>query len=322
MTCQLNKHPLITIGIATFNAQDSIHAALDSAIVQDWPNFEIVIVDDASSDHTRHILQNFERQHSCVRVIVHEDNQGVAVVRNRIIQEACGAFIAFFDDDDVSAESRLRVQYKALLLAEEGSQCDALCHCARLQIYPDGVRHYEVTAGSDDACALPGGESMALRILAGKPVVNGYGSLASCSLFARKSVLKNIGYDPQFERSEDTDFTVRFALSGGVFVGIKDALVTQAMTYGDEKTLEMEHKWHLKLIDKHEGFIEAHVSKLFLKGWLTLRYYYLKGLWLLFLRKAFWLIIRHPVLFLKKVLWAFPNMAFNKKQKSFLGRGV
>ncbi len=105
---------IITIGITAYNAGDSIECAARSALAQDWKNTEIVIVDDCSADSTFAKISALAEKHPAIRVFRNEENRGVAASRNKIIAEAGGDFIAFFDDDDESVPQRLSVQYEAI----------------------------------------------------------------------------------------------------------------------------------------------------------------------------------------------------------------
>ena len=70
--------PLITIGVTCFNAEDTIVRAIESAQKQDWPNFEIVIVDDASTDNSIKIIEEMQREDQRISLHRHDKNQGVA----------------------------------------------------------------------------------------------------------------------------------------------------------------------------------------------------------------------------------------------------
>ena len=102
--------PLITVGLTCYNAVDTIDRAIASAIAQDWPSFEIVVVDDKSGDQSLSRIQAWAARDQRIRFEQHETNRGAAAARNSIVRLAKGEFIAWFDDDDESHPSRLRVQ--------------------------------------------------------------------------------------------------------------------------------------------------------------------------------------------------------------------
>lgn len=313
--------PLITIGMTAYNAQDSIENALISALSQDWTPKEIIVVNDASTDETAAILTRMAEKHENIRIFSLKRNAGVAAARNRIIKESKGEFLAFFDDDDMSNASRLKKQYMRITNYEsmQADPCDIVCYTARLQNYPDGTAHYEPTVGTAEDRPPPYGAAMAKRILFGTPLENGFGSMATCSQMARLDTYKKLGgFDEEFRRCEDTDFNVRFALSGGYFIGIAEPLVKQTMTHGNDKTLSEEKKFHKKLIAKHALFIrDSGMSPSFCESWLDVKYSFLRGERITFLSGILSLLIRHPVLTARRLLWALPNRKFIGHSQQF-----
>ena len=94
------NRPLVTIGIPCFNAEDTIKRAIKCALTQDWPNIEVIIVDDCSTDKSCQIIKKIISQNPRARLIIHDNNKGPGAVRSLILSEAKGEYIAFFDDDD------------------------------------------------------------------------------------------------------------------------------------------------------------------------------------------------------------------------------
>lgn len=313
--------PLITVGITAYNAEDTIESAVLSALAQNWKPKEIIVVNDASSDRTGGIIDDLAMQNPGLRVIHHAENKGVAGARNTIIHEAKGIFLAFFDDDDRSDPMRLDKQYLRIVTYEEkhAGIREVICHCARIQTYPDGKEHYEPTAGMNEDGPCPRGEAMAKRILYGLPVDKGFGSMASCAQMARLSTYRTLdGFDEEFRRCEDTDFNVRFAQNGGHFAGIAEPLVRQAMTPGSDKTLMQDEDYARKLIIKHAIFIRnSGVSPLFCSRWLDAKTAYLRGEKGVFAWKMLKLFFKYPRLSYRRLKWAWPNRKFNKKAQEF-----
>lgn len=311
--------PLISIGISCYNASDTIDKAIGSALGQVWPNLEIIIVDDNSSDDSQEVLKNFVAVHPDIRVVFQKVNGGVAATRNQIIHEACGEFLVFFDDDDESDPERISKQYKRIISYENDfSIADhVICHTARLQKYSDGTERYEPTMGVNHGIA-PNGASVALRTLTGKPAPNTFGSTATCSQMARLSTYKKLkAFDVSFRRSEDTEFNIRAALSEAHFVGLEEPLVIQKMTKAPEKTLSDEEFYNLKLIEKYQAFIGNYTSSQFCHDWLVAKYCFLKKKHLSFGLKVVRLFIMSPVLTLQRIKWALPNVTSNFNFKSF-----
>jgi glycosyltransferase involved in cell wall biosynthesis len=107
----VNK-PEVSIIIPTYNHAILLGEALESVFVQTYRNFEIIVVDDGSTDDTASVLQPLIEQ-DLIRYI-HQEKQGVSAARNRGIVEASGRYIAFLDSDDLFEPEKLDVQVKYL----------------------------------------------------------------------------------------------------------------------------------------------------------------------------------------------------------------
>lgn len=91
------QKPFFSIIIPAYNLENYIAAALQSVLVQTFQDFEIIIVDDGSSDETVSIIQSF---HDPRIRLVSQVNGGVSRARNAGMKKAVGAYIAFLDGDD------------------------------------------------------------------------------------------------------------------------------------------------------------------------------------------------------------------------------
>jgi glycosyltransferase involved in cell wall biosynthesis len=264
---------LVTIGLNTFNAEDTVEAALRSAMGQDWPELEIVVVDDASSDGTVAVLERVAQEDGRVRILRNAQNSGLAAGRNRVIAEARGAFVVFFDDDDVSRPHRVRAQVERISRYEErvpGAM--VICHAAREQVYPNGLRRIEHTMGEDEGALAPAGRAVAERMLFGRPLAHAYGSVAGCSQAARTDAFRKLGgFDTFFRREQDMDFCIRAALAGAHFAGIGEPLVTQQMTGGSDKGLARERQFRRALLEKHRAVFRSERHFQFCLAWTDLR---------------------------------------------------
>src|SRR5262245_37134685 len=112
------KHATVSIGIVTYNAEDTVRDALESALAQSTSIRQIVVVDDRSTDRTMSIIEEYADR-STIEIHQNSENCGVAVARNEIIKRANGDFLTFFDDDDVSASNRVERQLNRILEYEK-----------------------------------------------------------------------------------------------------------------------------------------------------------------------------------------------------------
>jgi glycosyltransferase involved in cell wall biosynthesis len=312
--------PLVTCGVTAFNAAATIERAVRSALAQTWRPIEVVVVDDASEDDTPRILAGLAERHPEVRVFRLETNSGVAAARNRILAEARGEFVAFFDDDDVSQADRVALQIKRITDYERkfAAGQPVICHTARRTLYPDGSERTERTMGEAEGEIAPSGPAVARRVLMGTPLKNGYGACATCSQCARLSTYRLVGgFDPAFRRGEDTDFNVRLALKGGHFVGIGMPLVTQTMTPTSDKSLLAEHESLLRIIEKNREFLTAEGQYDFSRSWAGAKYAWLQKRHAAFIGTLLSLAIAYPALTIRRLWQAMPHAGLNLAFRRF-----
>ena len=105
---------LFSIIMPAYNAEKLIAASIESVIAQTYPNFELIVIDDCSADHTVEIVQNYIARDKRVNLLKKEKNQGVAEARNTGLNHAKGDFVAFLDSDDKWAEDKLEKQLAVL----------------------------------------------------------------------------------------------------------------------------------------------------------------------------------------------------------------
>jgi glycosyltransferase involved in cell wall biosynthesis len=319
----MEKEILITVGFTTYNAIETIEKSINSALSQLWHPIEIIVVDDCSEDGTYSFLQKVAQKISSVKLFRNKINSGVSVSRNRIIAEAKGEFLIFFDDDDVSMPDRILEQYERIKRYEEkyGQDLKIVCHTARQLVYMDGSSKVVPTIGQKLNISAPHGYSVFKRVLLGSPLRNGYGSCATCSQMARLSTYKEIGgFDPNLRRSEDTDFVIRLALAGGHFVGVSKPLVIQNMTYGSEKSLVEECRNMNYLITKFRNDINNDEQYQFILRWLELRKAWLEDRKYDFLVVLLILVKANPILFFQRIFCALHNITLNLNLRKFYSK--
>jgi glycosyltransferase involved in cell wall biosynthesis len=90
--------PLVSILIPCFNAARYVASAIESALAQTWPNKEVILVDDGSTDGSSDIIDQFTARGVTV---IHQENRGQSAAANRALKDAKGDCIKFFDSDDL-----------------------------------------------------------------------------------------------------------------------------------------------------------------------------------------------------------------------------
>jgi glycosyltransferase involved in cell wall biosynthesis len=313
---------LVTIGITAFNAAGSVERAVNSALAQTWRPIEVLVVDDCSTDGTAEVLASLSSRNPEITIFRNRGNSGVAASRNRILREARGLFVAFFDDDDYSLPERVETQLKRIVAYERdfAGGAPVICHTARRLRFPDGSARIEPTMGQREKRRAPAGISVAKRILLGTPLPDGYGACPTCCQMARLSVYHELGgFDPRLRRGSDTELNIRIAKAGGHFVGIAQPLVVQKMTQTPDKTLEEQYRNMLLLIEKHRDVADNVAQYNFCRRWITAKQLWLERRQTELVLALLSLSLQHPILIGRRLAMALPNIGANLALRRFYG---
>ena len=315
----MNETPLVTIGMACYNASDTIERALESALLQTWPNKEILVVDDHSTDHSRELVEKIVAQNSSVRLLKNDVNRGVGYIRQVIVENAEGDFVAFFDDDDVSLPGRVTAQYEKIVRSEEeyGHQ-RMVCHTSGERRYPNGYVLPLAAIGSDGR-GVPG-DALADRLLYFKQGDDFFFGCSSptCSMMARKSTLLEVGgFDTNLRRVEDVDISIRIGLAGGIFVGVKEKLFVQYSTNAPDKSPERNMEAAVAIAEKNKSYLAEKGMFYYARNWPLLRFYHFQSNYVLLAITLLKIFLRHPIKTFSHAWQTFPRrMAHEAKMKS------
>ena len=206
----MNVHePAISVVIPTYNQADYLATALNSVLAQTYRGYEIVIVDDGSTDETAHIVRNFvmarPRQISYVR----QPNCGLAAARNAGIRAAKGHWVALLDSDDIWLPDFLETM---LRLLHEHPQTDVF-YCGVQFMDAHGIDLPQVSNQT-----VPSHHMYAALLRAN--------FLIPSTIFLRKMAVVGAGYfDPAFRRLQDWELWWRMLQLGYGFVGTEEILV-------------------------------------------------------------------------------------------------
>ena len=106
------KNPTVSVIIPTYNRENLIGRAIYSVLKQTYQDFEIIVVDDGSTDHTEDVIRQLQNKEKRITYIKNKKNKGAATARNTGISEAKGKYIAFQDSDDEWLSGKLEKQMK------------------------------------------------------------------------------------------------------------------------------------------------------------------------------------------------------------------
>lgn len=109
-----SAEPLVSVIIPAYNSSMFISHAVNSVVNQSYTNWEIIIIDDCSTDDTADIINGFVKSDERIFSISNECNLGVSKSRNLGIERSTGDFIAFLDADDVWHKDKLKCQLDKL----------------------------------------------------------------------------------------------------------------------------------------------------------------------------------------------------------------
>lgn len=93
----MNKNPIFSIIVPTYNRDTLLKRAIDSILAQTFKEFELIIVDDGSTDNTKELIKHYEDNRI---VYIYQENGGINSARNKALKNARGEYIAFCDSDD------------------------------------------------------------------------------------------------------------------------------------------------------------------------------------------------------------------------------
>lgn len=107
------KNPLISCIIPTYNRANLLREAIESTLRQTYPRWELVIVDDQSTDGTKAVVESYVERDSRIKYFLNP-RKGLNAARNYGLAKAKGEYIAFLDDDDISLPHRFESQINAI----------------------------------------------------------------------------------------------------------------------------------------------------------------------------------------------------------------
>lgn len=110
-----SKGPLVSVVVPTFNSARFLPQTVQALLDQTYPNLEVVITDDGSTDETLDLIDDFSTADSRINVAVHRRQLGPARTRNNSIDRARGRLVAFCDSDDVWEPEKLEKQVPFML---------------------------------------------------------------------------------------------------------------------------------------------------------------------------------------------------------------
>lgn len=278
--------PKVTVIIATYNAITYLPITVDSVIQQTFTDFEVLIVDDGSTDETVEWVSKLVDPR--VRLIS-QANQGVAVARNQGIANAQGEYVAFLDADDLWEPTKLEKQVKCL---EENPQV-GLVNTSIVNIDEQGKPLGAVNASDVEGNVL-------------KYIVEENLILCGSAPMVRRSCLEAVqGFDQKLMSAEDWDLWIRLAARYD-FAVVREPLVLYRQHLNSKSNnIERHLKHRLKVIDKTFETVARNLQPLKQR---SLGRAYLSVAWKLLVQKDY----KTSTMYRQKALSYYPQLRFGE----------
>ena len=222
--------PSITVLLPVYNAATYLRAAIDSVLAQTCRDFELLVIEDGSTDDSAVIVAGYTDAR--IRLIAHKQNQGLVASLNEGLADACGAYIARMDADDLMHPQRLE---KQLLFLKANPDVDVVATFVEV-MNADGE-----TSGVWDTDRATVSEDGIRRMM---PRTN---CIAHPTVMMRASALENTRYRPEQTGAEDWDLWLRILANGHRIAKIPEALLKYRMHVssimgGSKATVPLERR--------------------------------------------------------------------------------
>lgn len=192
----MSKEIKISVIMSVYNGEAYLAEAIESVLGQSFTDFELIVINDCSSDRTGELLAHYASQDARVKVHTNEVNLRLPSSLNKAISLAQGKYIARMDADDICLPDRLEKQYAFM----EAHPDVALSSC-RFITLKNGVFSSGGCGGKTDH------ESIKALLLVTNPILHP-------GIIAKAEVIRALGYDKSFTCTEDMELWSRFVMSG------------------------------------------------------------------------------------------------------------
>lgn len=233
----------ISIILPTYNRVHCIARAINSVLEQTWQDYEIIIVDDCSTDGTKEYVQSLQNQR--IKYILLSQNVGVGAARNIGIKEAVGEYIAFQDSDTIWVSDKLE---KQVMYLDSLDNSTAMVYSPYKRIYHDYSIIYpglDVPMEEKNGCIL--------KHLLEHPLVD------APTMLIRKCVLSELGgFDPCMKALEDYELSIRIAQKYQICI-LDEVLL---FSYNEEDSISNDSGRYIQnsfyILKKHRKLFEQY----------------------------------------------------------------
>jgi glycosyltransferase involved in cell wall biosynthesis len=201
--------PLVSIAIVTYNQKDFLRDCIESCLSQDYPNFEIVVADDGSTDGTQVMLTNYRTKYpQKFKIILSSTNQGITQNCNLVHFACTGKYVAWMGGDDIMLPNKINRQVSYM---ESHDNCSICYH--NLEVFDS------LTNNTIDYFNRRLKYSGDVRVSIRKGTFNG-----ACSTFVRREKTPLSGFNVSLPVASDWLYWVETLVSGGTIEYIDEVL--------------------------------------------------------------------------------------------------
>lgn len=212
------NEPNVSIILTTFNRSKLLKRAVVSVLKQQYSNFILHIVDDASTDNTEEIVKSLQMKDKRIKYHRHAENLGLPSARNTGLNASEGKYIAFMDDDDEWIDNNKLKKQVHILEKDQNNKIGIVC-CS--------VRIIKNDTKYDKVIEKP--------ISIKETLLKGNGIIFTSTVLARRNVFIDVGgFDLQFSRGIDSDIYRRVIFKGYDVYFMKDIMVNY-FEIGDDR---------------------------------------------------------------------------------------
>ena len=231
----MNRTFDISVVIPVYNAQSTLASTVESILVQTGPSYEIILVDDGSTDASGVLCDRLAAGHQTIRA-VHTLNKGVSAARNTGIETACGEYVMFMDADDILKEDALKSLYVPDYDFVVGGFEKVTSSAVRAYV-PDSSMHYDGVKGMCDFFDMMIKEDQCYLL-----------NSPCFKLFKRSLIIeKNISFVTGLSYAEDKIFVMSF-LCHADKVRTVDQVVYSYLIREESLSSDMTSDKHLKQV--------------------------------------------------------------------------
>lgn len=248
--------PLVSVVIPAYNRADSIAAAIDSVLRQSFCDFELLVVDDGSTDGTQSVVRGIDDPR--LRLIEVPHNMGAGAARNLGIEAARGEWIAFQDSDDEWLPLKLEKQMARVSASGAGY---IAVYCGMIVLGRVGIDYGSGPGTAENRIRVryfPTQEETAIEGDLLLPLLR-TSLISTQTLVARRDALRAIGgFDPAMRALIDWDCTLRLAPLGPIAC-VDEPLVMQRFS-ANSITRDRSRRLHARTLiaEKNAALLEAH----------------------------------------------------------------